>query len=131
MKKFITILLFFPSILSAQFTIDYKNCTVENVRQYTPAPCDISGNGVQTNLYMIQIGAYRNFINPQPNIIVVPSTLFNPNTQTNETMYRYFIAAIFPSKQEADQHILTTNMRSTYCDAISVQFPFLGVSAFN
>lgn len=131
MKKFITILLLFPSMLTAQVSIDYRNCIVENARPYTPAPCDISGNGVQTNLYMIQIGAYRNFINPQPNIIVVPSTLFNPQTQTNEIMYRYFIAAIFPSKEEADQHILTTNIRSVYCDAISVPFPFSGVFAFN
>jgi len=80
---------------------------------------------------MIQIGAYRNLINPKPDIIVVSSTLFNPQTQTNEIMYRYFIFAIFPSKEEADQHILTTNMRSVYCDAISVPFPFYGVFGFN
>lgn len=133
MKNFILFLFLIPTILSAQVRIDYQgcNCPAENVRAYTPAPCDISGNGVQTNLFMIQIGAYRNFINPKPNVIVVPTNLYNDLTQTNETMYRYFIAALFPTKEEAEQHIMSTNIRQIYCDAIAVPFPFVGVVAFN
>jgi hypothetical protein len=128
---FLFCFILFSNFTIAQITIDYRNCTVENSRTYVPAPCDISGNGQQTNLFMIQVGAYRNFINPKPGIIVVPSSLLNTVTNSVEIIYRYYIAAIFPNEQEAQQHIVENNLKNTYCDAMVVPFPFSGVIAYN
>ena len=131
-RKLLFLFLFFASFVSyGQVTIDYRNCSAEQLRQYQAAPCDISGNGKTTGLYMIQVGAYRNFINPKPGIIVVPSTLYDPSTQTNETMYRYFYAAIFDSEENAKQYMASSNLKATYCDAICVPFPFQGVIGYN
>lgn len=131
-RKILFLFLFFASFVSyGQVAIDYRNCSVEQLRQYQAAPCDISGNGKVAALYMIQVGAYRNLINPKPGIIAVPSTLYDSSTQTNETMYRYFYAAIFDSEENAKQYMASSNLKATYCDAIVVQFPFVGVIGFN
>lgn len=123
MKKLILVLTFLISsyFAQSQTAIDYTACDTASLRDnYIPAACSIEGKGVPTNLWMIQIGAYIRYINPGPGTIMIPSG----------NLYRYYVAAIFPSREEAKAYINQTKLREQYCDAIDVPFPFMDVIGF-
>jgi hypothetical protein len=129
-KTFLFLVLFFSTFVSyGQVTIDYLDCTSENLRPYTPAPCAINGSGVRVDLHMIQVGAYRQYITPEAGIMIVPSVI--EGNGTTEMMFRYYYASFFPSKEAAEQFLQNTNFKKRYCDAMVVPIPFQGVIGFN
>ncbi len=137
MRKFvivISLVFLFLNTGYSQAVISYLPCAPEKAHPYTPAPCEITGNGEQTTLFMIQVGAYANWINPKSGTIMI-QTLIN-NGGVESYMHRYYIAAIFPSEQEAQAFMIQNRVKEPapagmgYCDAQVVVFPFVGVVGY-
>lgn len=131
---FLTFVLTFIFGLTAvsQGTVSYLSCDPEAVHPYSPAPCSIAGTGVQTTLFMIQVGSYLNWVNPKPGTIMMQFLL-----DDGRLLHRYYIAAIFPSDQEAQAFLTskrvkepTTSGGMGYCDAQVVPYPFAGVIGY-
>lgn len=112
----------------SQAQIYYQNCEEEQLKaNYPPAPCSIVGKGVETSLFMIQIGVYRTRVNPKEGVIMIP---FKASGDTEGFIFRYYVAAIFPSRLEAETFLTSQHIRGDFCDAIVVPFPFAGVVGY-
>lgn len=114
----------------AQIIVQNKECTTEFAKPYAPAPCSINGNSEKIQLYLIQIGAYQNPITPKSGTIVLESSVIDQATGSIHLLYRYYIAAIFPFKEEAENYLIKNKLTEVYCDAIIVPFPFQNMYGF-
>jgi len=127
----ITLFLFIPVLVYGQSEVQYQDCTAEVQKSaYSPAPCSITGQGIVTDLFLIQVGAYRAMITPKSGTIMIPTSTVDPQTNHEGIMYRYYVAAIFPTRQEAEDFLITQKIKEDFCDAIVVPFPFLGMKGF-
>lgn len=127
----LNVMVIFTLHVKAQSALPYQNCVVEPQQShYNPAPCSIAGQGTMTDLFLIQVGAYREQVNPKPGTIMIPTRTVDPYTGYEAFMYRYYVAAIFPSRLEAETFLTSQHIRGDFCDAIVVPFPFVGVVGY-
>ena len=118
----------FTFLLSLGFIFCYSQAYINPLacdttvarRDYTPAPCSFMNQGEPFVIYVIQVAAYQATVAGDIGTFVIQFQDVN----------RYYLAAFFTSKQEADKYLLDNNTKSFYCGAMAVPFPFSNMWGF-
>lgn len=95
-------------------TISYMDCDTLSARYGPPAPCSIEGDGVLSDIWVIKLGTYTNFINPKPMVLVLPFG----------GQYNYYYSLLFSSESDAKK-MVPYLVAQGYCDAYVVIFPLV------
>ncbi len=116
----LTLALFLTNQLSAQFTPRATICDTVYTGQFRPAPCSIAGNGIEGDVYLIQLGTYSYPINPLPNTMMIQY----------ENLNRYYLMMFFYSYQSAKEYLDNRLDKNVYCDAFVTIFPIRGLKIY-
>lgn len=116
----LTVVLFLTNQLFAQFTPRATICDTVYTGQFRPAPCSIAGNGIEGDIYLIQIGTYSHAINPMPNTMMIEY----------EGLRRYYLMMFFYSYQSAKEYLEFYVDKNVYCDAFVTIFPISGLKIY-
>ncbi len=112
--------LIFSNQLFSQYVPNATICDTPIVANFTPAPCNIAGNGIESDIYLIQIGTYVKPINPFPNTMTIEY----------QGVRRYYLMYFFYSYDSAKDYFNNHLDRNLYCDAFIVVFPVAGFKIY-
>lgn len=126
----ICVLLISTNVLS-QAHFSYYNCVSHALKdRYEPAPCEITGNGVKTSVWVIQVGAYRGSINPIQNIMMIPFELNRYYLFSFGDDATYNTSLFFSNKESAQKFVLDNSLNELFCQIMVVEFPIADILFF-